>query len=78
MRNMKPYDLKEPFEVYKDAVERKTNGAEKRELQSIARQMVDCYSNYDRHFLQNDLEYLPHARVRIIESEGVCFTNSVK
>ena len=63
MRNMKPYDLKEPFEVYKDAVERKTNGAEKRELQSIARQMVDCYSNYDSHFLQNDLEYMPHARV---------------
>lgn len=63
MRNMKPYDQKEPFEVYKDAVERKTNGAEKRELQSIEKQMGDCYANYDRHFLQNDLEYLPHARV---------------
>ena len=60
---MKPYDQKEPFEVYKDAVERKTNGADKRELQSIERQMEDCYANYDRHFSQNDLEYMPHARV---------------
>lgn len=68
---MKPYDQKDPFDVYKDAVERKTNGAEKRELQSIERQMGDCYANYDRHFVQNDLEYIPHARVGIDHKDAL-------
>lgn len=65
MRNMRTYDLKTPFEVYKEAVERKNAGAEKNELQGIERAMGDCYANYDRHFDQNDLEYMPQARVGV-------------
>ena len=63
MRNMRPYDLKNAFEVYKEAVERKTAVNEKKELLSIEKPMGDCYANYDRHFGSNDLEYLPKARV---------------
>ena len=63
MRNMKPYDQKKPFDVYKEAVERKSNGAEKQELQSIEAQMGDCYSDYDMHFTQNDLERMHPAKV---------------
>ena len=63
MRSMKPYDLRDAFDVYKDAVERKTSEAEKKELQAIEKPMHDCYTNYDRHFALNDLEYLPQARV---------------
>lgn len=65
MRNMNPYDLKKTFEVYKEAVNRKTDEKERQELQSIEKPMGDCYSNYDIHFAQNDLEYMPQARVGI-------------
>lgn len=63
MRNMKPYDLKGAFEVYKEAVERKQTGDDKTELMSIEAEMGDCYANYERHFDQNNLEYMPHSRV---------------
>lgn len=63
MRNMKPFDLKDAFEVYKDAVLRKNDGVEKTELQDIGVPVHDCYLNYERHFKQNDLEYMPKARV---------------
>lgn len=63
MRNMKPFDLKDAFEVYKEAVNRKQTGEDKSELQSIETQIGDCYANYDWHFNQNDLEYIPRARV---------------
>ena len=65
MRNMKPYDLKEAFEVYKDAVSRKQDGPEKTELNNLEAPIKDCYLNYERHFKQNDLEYMPKARVGI-------------
>lgn len=65
MRNMIIYDLKEPFEVYKAAVKRKINQAEKQELQSVEAKMKDCYENYDIHFLLNDLEFMPQAQVGI-------------
>ena len=60
---MRPYDLKDAFEVYKEAVERKTAENEKKELLSIEKPMGDCYTNYDRHYGRNDLECLPKARV---------------
>lgn len=63
MISMKPYDLKDSFEVYKEAVERKDNGPVKTELKGIEQPMDDCYKNYHRHFRQNDLEYMPHSRV---------------
>lgn len=63
MRNMKPYDLMGAFDVYKDAVERRNTEAVKKELQAIEKPMLDCYTNYERHFAQNDLEYMPQARV---------------
>lgn len=65
MRNMKPYDLKEAFEVYRDAVSRKQDGPEKTELDNLEAPIKDCYLNYERHFKQNDLEYMPKARVGI-------------
>ena len=63
MKNMLPYDLKEPFELYKEAVARKSDGLVKQELESIEKPMGDCYTNYNIHFLQNDLEYMPQASV---------------
>ena len=63
MRNMIPYDLRDAFDVYKDAVERKNIEAEKKELKAIEKPMYDCYTNYDRHFALNDLEHMPQARV---------------
>ena len=65
MRNMKPYDLKDAFEVYKDAVDRKTDVQEMKELLSIEQQMYDCYNNYDNHFAKNDLEFMPNASVGV-------------
>ena len=63
MRNMKSYDLKDSFEVYKEAVERKDNVVIKMELKSIENQVGECYSNYERYFNQNDLHHMPEARV---------------
>ncbi len=60
---MKPYDLKDAFEVYNEAVERKTDTSAKAELRSIEVPVRDCYINYANHFRQNDLEYMPQARV---------------
>ncbi|MBR5747477.1 MAG: hypothetical protein IKY01_01680 [Prevotella sp.] len=68
---MQPYDLKKPFDMYKEAVERKPDSAEKRELQSCESQMRDCYANYDRHFAQNDLEYMLHARVGVDHKDAL-------
>ena len=65
MRNMKPYDLKDAFEVYKDAVSRKPDGPEKTELNNIEVPIHDSYLNYERHFGQNDLEFMPNARVGV-------------
>lgn len=71
MRNMRYYDLKEPFEAYKEAVNRKTNQVERQELRSVEAQMNDCYTDYDNHFLVNDLELLPSARVGIDHKEAL-------
>lgn len=68
---MRYYDLKEPFEAYKEAVNRKTNQVERQELRSVEAQMNDCYTDYDNHFLVNDLELLPPARVGIDHKEAL-------
>lgn len=65
MRNMTPYDLDHPFEVYKDTVERKKDINEKKELQSIERPIRNCYSLYDRFFVRNVLEHMPRSMVGV-------------
>lgn len=65
MRNMKYFDLKTPFEIYKDAVRRKNDGDEKNELNSIETEMELCYNDYESHFCLNDLESLHRAQVGI-------------
>lgn len=70
MRNMKCYDLKSPFEIYKDAVSRKNDIEEKRELNSIEKAMELCYTEYESHFSLNDLEYMPKAQIGI-DHKGV-------
>ena len=63
MINMLPYDLKECFEVYKDAVARKKAGDVKDELLNIEPAMQQCYDNYKTHFHANNLEYILPAQV---------------
>lgn len=65
MISMKPYDLKDSFEVYKEAVERKDEGPVKTELKGIEQQMDDCYKNYHRHFGLNEIEFIPQSKVGV-------------
>lgn len=58
MINMKPYELKDSFEEYQDAVKRIKNEAVKSELQSIEPTIKTCYDDYETHFKLNDLECL--------------------
>ena len=62
MRNMSPYDLHPPLDLYNDTVERKRDSTAKTELQEIQKYIEESYANYDRHFLQNDLEFLPKTK----------------
>ena len=67
MINMLPYDLKECFEVYKDAVARKKAGDVKDELLNIEPAMQQCYDNYKTHFHANNLEYILPTRQMMLK-----------
>lgn len=62
MINLKK-DTEDSFSEYKAAVERKKESADKDVLTSIEKPMEDCYINYAHHFEQNDLEFMPQAKV---------------
>ncbi len=63
MINMKTYDLKDCFDVYKETVERKRDKVSKTELQNIENSVKKCYNEYKTHFNNNDLECLAPAKV---------------
>lgn len=57
MINLKP-DTEDSFCEYKNAVERKNDSPEKRELISIEKEMEDCYIKYKKNFDKNNLEHI--------------------
>ena len=62
MINLKP-DTEDSFSEYKNAVERKDNSPDKRELKSIEKEMEDCYTKYKNRFVENNLEHIVPAPI---------------
>ena len=57
MINLKP-DTEDSFCEYKNAVDRKDDSPEKKELISIEKEMEDCYIKYKNNFDKNNLEHI--------------------
>jgi len=56
MIKLNTFCSKTPFEVYKEAVERKTNIATRSELEDIEGSIKSCYEDYNVHFDDNNVE----------------------
>lgn len=56
MINLKSYKSKDPFDVYKEAVNRKQDEVGKSVLKTIENDMSTCYEEYKSHHTDNTLE----------------------
>lgn len=63
MINLKP-DTEDSFCEYKNAVDRKDDSPEKKELISIEKEMEDCYIKYKNNFDKNNLEHIVSTQIR--------------
>lgn len=65
MKNMRPYDKEDAFNIYKKAVSRKSEGDDKTNLLLIETQIAQCYELYNQYYERNKLEYLSSHEVGV-------------